>query len=439
MVSVIITFYNRIHWLRDAVLSVLDQSFTDFELLLIDDGSTEDLAPILFDDPRIRLHHQENQGRSAARNTGIRLARGTYIAMLDSDDLFLPEKLERQVAFMECHQADVSHTSHVTFSDDGAPDRYVPAGQFRGWKYPHLLLNCPIATSTLMVRRTVMQRYHYPEHLRLAGEDLVLYFKLAKRYPLMGLDEPLSRYRTHPGNAVGDAAPWLEATIAVMNCDEIRRDPFAAEFRRNILRHVYATPFPGYPDGLSRALPASCTGRQMWNLPAPDHPEAIQQRDAAIDDLHASLAEIGSRLLKTQRSANEIDRGVWDLREALGRHAAELERRANRIQELECIVMGAEATLAEGAAYAASLHVAAESQSQEIANRGARILELETHVARMEAALAEGGAYVTTLTQEHAARLATLEAEIVRRDRRIADLEATEQGRTSRAFYPQGT
>src|SRR5262245_26703612 len=103
VVSVIVPVYNRVDLLKDAVRSVLAQSFADFELIVVDDGSTADIAGALrpFEDGRIRLmRHDVNRGAAAARNSGIAEARGKFCAFLHSDDQWHPEKLARQVAFM---------------------------------------------------------------------------------------------------------------------------------------------------------------------------------------------------------------------------------------------------------------------------------------------------------------------------------------------------
>ena len=102
-VSVIIPTYNRAHLVGRAICSVLNQTFQDFEIIVVDDGSTDNTEEVVksFNDPRIRyIRHEQNRGGSAARNTGIRAARGEYIAFLDSDDEWLPEKLDTQLKTM---------------------------------------------------------------------------------------------------------------------------------------------------------------------------------------------------------------------------------------------------------------------------------------------------------------------------------------------------
>ena len=129
-VSVIIPVYNRAQLVQKAIQSVFEQYYEDFELIIVDDGSTDDLADALsrIKDPRMRLiFHDENKGAAAARNTGISKARGAYVAFLDSDDCWLPQKLKRQLEFLRASEqkARMSCTAYKIFSS-----RH-PDGEFR--------------------------------------------------------------------------------------------------------------------------------------------------------------------------------------------------------------------------------------------------------------------------------------------------------------------
>lgn len=115
-VSVIIPTHNRANLIGKAIDSVLDQTCQDFEIIVIDDGSTDNTAEIVkgFDDFKIHyISHELNRGTSAARNTGIKASRGEYIALLDSDDEWLPEKLDRQVEVLQDEPSEVG----VVYSD----------------------------------------------------------------------------------------------------------------------------------------------------------------------------------------------------------------------------------------------------------------------------------------------------------------------------------
>ena len=104
-ISVIIPTFNRVRLVVQAIDSVLKQSFHDFEIVVIDDGSSDDTGAVIqqYTDPRVRYIYQENTGLAGARNAGIRAARGQYVAFLDADDLFLPHNLDSHIAEIERH------------------------------------------------------------------------------------------------------------------------------------------------------------------------------------------------------------------------------------------------------------------------------------------------------------------------------------------------
>ena len=202
IVSIIIPFYNRFEWLDAAVRSVLDQTLIDLEIIMVDDGSDESGCFERIDDPRIRYVRQENKGPAAARNLGIELSSGRYIAFLDSDDLFLPNKLEIQINYMENHpNIGLSHTSYLRIN---AEDEYIErmdSGKFSGKVYPGIISCCPIATPTVIVRRDVVDDLRFEELVRL-GEDVILWIKIAKKYEISGIDEALTKVRIHGCNAI---------------------------------------------------------------------------------------------------------------------------------------------------------------------------------------------------------------------------------------------
>ena len=215
-VTVLIPFYNRVQWVVEAVQSVLDQTYTDFEIILVDDGSTEDLTPLQqLADERIRYVRQANKGVSAARNLGLDLARGRYIAFLDSDDLFMPDKLEKQVTCME-QRPDVviSHTSYQLMSREGEYIKDMPSGKlFSGKVYPLIYVKPNIAPSTVMIRRDALDdTVRFREQIHL-GEDLLFFVHFVKKSELIGIEEPLTKFRVHGQNAGMDPNKLAEAMI----------------------------------------------------------------------------------------------------------------------------------------------------------------------------------------------------------------------------------
>jgi len=217
-VSVIIPFYNRIEWMLEAVESVLAQTYRDFELIVVDDGSTDPFDPArLGPDPRVRYLRQENRGPAAARNAGIARACGEFIAFLDADDLYRPRKLEVQVTSMRAHpDAALSHTSYTRVGPDGSILAQVDSGSFEGSVYPLIVTSCPIATPTVMLRRAALGDLRFDERFR-AGEDVMLWIRVARLGPIVGIREPLSLVRIHGRNVADDPALQLRGNMEIVD------------------------------------------------------------------------------------------------------------------------------------------------------------------------------------------------------------------------------
>jgi glycosyltransferase involved in cell wall biosynthesis len=203
LVSVIIPFYNQIDWTAQAVESVLKQTYQQFEIILVNDGSIEPIDKLIsMGDPRISILHQQNRGPAAARNHGIRQAKGDYIALLDSDDIFLPEKLAHQV---EVHKQNprvwLSHTSYQRFTNVGKTSaiderlEVIHSGEYSGNLYPKIFCDCPIATPTVMFRREVVEHDIWYEESYRINEDVIFYSKIAYFSEIIGLDTPLTLVR----------------------------------------------------------------------------------------------------------------------------------------------------------------------------------------------------------------------------------------------------
>lgn len=208
-VSVIIPFQNRIPWLIEAVDSVLAQTFQDFELIIVDNASTDSYEPP--DDPRITYIRQEDRGPAGGRNRGMDLARGDYIAFLDSDDLFMPTKLERQVAFMDSRpEALMTFTSYIRMDVHGEELETIHAGRFSGGLCDELIFRCPPATPTVMMRRETGVRFE--ESVKPDG-DVIMWLEVAAKAPLLGIDEPLVKVRMHGNNHILN--PQIQVMAAV--------------------------------------------------------------------------------------------------------------------------------------------------------------------------------------------------------------------------------
>ncbi len=193
LVSVIIPTFNRAKMVGNAIASVLAQSFRDFELIVIDDGSTDDTRERLTRLPSgVRVHFQENRGVSAARNKGVALATGSLLAFLDSDDLWLPEKLSRQVAFFNHHPETLICQTEETWVRNGR--RVNPKNRHRkpsGMIFSPSLSLCLVSPSAVMIKRALFEEMGGFDESLPACEDYDLWLRISCRYPVFLLDEPL--------------------------------------------------------------------------------------------------------------------------------------------------------------------------------------------------------------------------------------------------------
>lgn len=233
-ISVVIPFYNRIGWTIEAIRSVQAQTHQKFDIVLVDDGSTDDLGALLGVirvDSRIRYIRQENAGPAKARNNGVRHAIGRYIAFLDADDLFCQEKLETQLKYMEEHGLLLSHTSYNRIDLEGNVIGYVRSGRKKGNVFPGIMASCPVAMPTVMGCASIFKENLFPESLEI-GEDVCLWITLASRYELGGLDLPLSKVRVGPETAALNAR---KQGIGLINiASYIIHDPYLSQYEKQI-------------------------------------------------------------------------------------------------------------------------------------------------------------------------------------------------------------
>ena len=202
-VSVVIPAYNAMTYLPETVESVLRQTFTDFEVLIIDDGSSDDVVQWASGlvNPRVRLISQKNQGVSVARSTGIAHAQGEYVAFLDGDDLWEPTKLEKQVrCFLENPKVGLVHTWLAGIDQYSKSTGRVIGSQIEGDVWQRIIERNMVACSSAMVRRCCFETVGvFDRNLRFA-EDWDMWIRLAARYHFAVIKEPLVGYREHPNS-----------------------------------------------------------------------------------------------------------------------------------------------------------------------------------------------------------------------------------------------
>jgi len=178
---------------REAIESVLAQSYADRELILVDDGSTDDTqASVAAFLPRLTYVYQEHQGVSAARNHGAVIARGEYLAFLDSDDLWRKDKLLRQMQFMESHpKALICYTDEIWIRRGVRVNPMKKHRKYSGMIFPHCLPLCIISPSSALFARRLFEEVGKFDETLAVCEDYDLWLRIAARHPVYLVDEPL--------------------------------------------------------------------------------------------------------------------------------------------------------------------------------------------------------------------------------------------------------
>ncbi|WP_092193492.1 glycosyltransferase family 2 protein [Desulfomicrobium norvegicum] len=193
-VSVIIPTHDRADVLGRAVASVLGQTWTDLELFVVDDGSSDATASVLaeFDDPRLTGMHQENKGVSAARNLGIAASGGRYVALLDSDDYWMPDKLEKQVRFMAESGFAICQTDEIWIRNGQRVNPRFKHAKPAGWFLERSLELCLISPSCVMFTRELWRELGPFDERLPACEDYSLWLRVGTRHPVGLVPEALT-------------------------------------------------------------------------------------------------------------------------------------------------------------------------------------------------------------------------------------------------------
>ncbi|WP_265112369.1 glycosyltransferase family 2 protein [Halosolutus halophilus] len=213
--SVVVPTYNRADVLPRTLDSVREQTFQEFEIVVVDDGSTDNIAAVVdqYPDDRIRyVSHETNRGPSAARNTGIRAAEGKYVSFLDSDDELKPTFLERSIETLRAESAECAGTfvaleryrdGEVIETHGATPVMASPADFGPS-------IETEARTGGLTVRASVFADVGTFDERIAYMDDVAFWVKLLREYYLVGVDEPLYRYHSHDGQLTGNDAEKIE-------------------------------------------------------------------------------------------------------------------------------------------------------------------------------------------------------------------------------------
>lgn len=203
--SISIPAYNRAFILAETIRSIQKQTFTDWEIIVVDDGSTDEtkalVGELMRDEPRLRYVYQTNAERSAARNNGAAHAKGQYLLFLDSDDAFEPNHLQGFYELFEAKGFPVamafSNVSYLT--DKGLEIPEIPVMDPEK-AFEYMLLQ-PITPSRVCVHRTIFETFRFDPNITIV-EDMVLWVCIASQFPVLQLQQPSSIYRIHGDNSV---------------------------------------------------------------------------------------------------------------------------------------------------------------------------------------------------------------------------------------------
>jgi glycosyltransferase involved in cell wall biosynthesis len=218
LVSVLMLTYNGSRFIKDAIESVLGQTYTHLELIIIDDGSTDTTQEIIreFTDGRIRyIRHEQNAGLLVRRKESLGLASGTYVAVLDSDDLWLPNKLEKQVDHLSMHPDCVLVGTWITRIDEqggmiGTTRYYSDDLSIRA----SILMRNQFAHSSILMRKDALDRtsgYRFP-----LDEDLDLFLQLGLEGSFANIAETLTRYRINPTGQSRNKIGMIRNVLAII-------------------------------------------------------------------------------------------------------------------------------------------------------------------------------------------------------------------------------
>jgi len=282
LVSVIMPTYNRESFLRLAIDSVLNQTYPFLELHIIDDGSKDGTRSLVgsYRDERIKYLYQENRGQSAARNNGIKNARGAFICFLDSDNLWKNDKLEKQTSLMTLHpECNILYGENEIIDESG---RVVGSGnpvpRYSDDVMLQLLQNNFITFNTAMIRRCCFQEMGgFNENTR-AGEDYELFLKFSTRYRFLYIPDILASYRIMDNRISSDYEKVFEANRRILT-DFL--DTYGKSLQPATIRRVWSRYFT------SRGRHKAAAGRYAQAFA--DYCRAIRYRPANRQSWRALL------------------------------------------------------------------------------------------------------------------------------------------------------
>ena len=240
-VTVLMSVFNGEQYLKDAIDSVLNQTYQDFDLLIINDGSTDNSLAIIqsYKDPKIKLiTNDQNLGLINSLNKGISLIQSDYIIRMDSDDICLPNRIEVQVNFMDAHPAVGASGSHYfQLKEDKHFEIDLPMSSEEINAF--LIFNCPLAHPTTIIRKQVLDTYHIKyETGYLYSEDYYFWLQLSKVSQLRNLKDCLIYYRMHANQITGNPTKAKQRLDTVTKIRSLSLEELSIQYTTNEM-HIH--------------------------------------------------------------------------------------------------------------------------------------------------------------------------------------------------------
>lgn len=232
-ITVIVPFYSKVSFLIDALESIDTQSKAPERVIVVNDGSTEDLTAVKQSFPDFEFYLKENGGSASARNFGLNLVETKYVAFLDSDDLWTRNKLEVQYGYMICKGCAISHHSYQCFqkNPEELAEKRIDTSKYVGDVYAACFTSFRVHISTVMINAELLDDYRFPEDFRV-GQDMEFFKMVAKRHNFFHVPECFSYFRLHGSNIGFNVTMQLQyrsKAWAVLGKEEKRNLPIAVQ------------------------------------------------------------------------------------------------------------------------------------------------------------------------------------------------------------------
>jgi glycosyltransferase involved in cell wall biosynthesis len=280
LVSIILPTYNRATFLSAALESVFSQTYDRWELVVIDDGSTDETPQLLdaLEDPRIVRLRQDNRGVSAARNAGIFASSGRVIALLDSDDQWLEGKLERQLDYMGRHGYEICQTDEIWIRNGRRVNQKAKYAKPEGWFFEQSLVMCLISPScTMFTRRAWADIGPFDESMP-SCEDYDMWLRACLQYPVGLLAEPLTIKHGGRPDQLSNCVPCadehrIRALVKILQCGKLdagQRTAALAELEKKVVIYAQGSEKRGRIDEVKRVWNLFCMVRDGKDVPCED-------------------------------------------------------------------------------------------------------------------------------------------------------------------------